>query len=211
MGSHERNHALPDLVRPWLYCISDGSGWQGFDRLIAAARAGVDFIQIREKQLSARELLTFCRKLRAAVPPGGARLLVNERVDVALAAALDGVHCPAAGVPAQRLRPIVPSGFLIAQSCHSVAEVGAAEAADFCVFGPVFATPSKAAYGRPLGLEALFAATQCGRPVLALGGVETANVVQCLARGAVGVAGIRMFAGENCVTDLRVLLQRRNL
>lgn len=208
MGSGERNHALPSLDHPWLYCISNGSGWEGLEPLVAVARAGVDFIQVREKQLSGRELLAFCRKLRAAVPPGRARLLVNGRLDVALAAGFDGVHCPADAIPPCRIRPHAPADFLIGLSCHGVAEVEGAVDADFCVFGPVFATPSKLAYGSPLGLEALGAATQCGRPVLALGGIDAGNAAQCLAQGAVGLAGIRMFATGNMVRDLHVLLQR---
>lgn len=208
MGSSERNHALSSLEEPWLYAISNGSGWDGFEALAAAAQAGVDFIQVREKQLSGRELLAFCRKLRAAIPPGWPKLLVNSRLDVALAAGFDGVHCPANGIPPSRIRPHAPADFLLGLSCHSVAEVQAAADADFCVFGPVFATPSKLAYGLPLGLDALRAATQCGRPVLALGGVNVANAAQCLAQGAVGVAGIRLFATGNNLGDLHVLLQR---
>lgn len=206
MGSGKRNHALRSLDHPWLYCISNGSGWEGFERLVEVARAGVDFIQVREKQLSGRELLAFCRKLRAAIPPGRPKLLVNSRLDVALAAGFDGVHCPADGLPPSRLRPLVPPEFLIVQSCHSAVEVVTAEGADFCVFGPVFTTPSKLAFGPPLGLEALGAATQCGRPVLALGGVNPGNAAQCLAQGAAGIAGIRLFATGNMAADLRVVL-----
>lgn len=208
MGSGERNYALPSLDHPWLYCISNGCGWERFEPLVAVARAGVDFIQVREKQLSGRDLLAFCRKLRAAIPPGNPKLLVNGRLDIALAAGFDGVHCPANGLPPHRLRSLAPVGFLLGLSCHSVAEVQAAVDADFCVFGPVFATPSKLAYGPPLGLAALRAAAHCGRPVLALGGVNAGNAAQCLAQGAAGVAGIRLFASGNMAADLRVLLQR---
>jgi thiamine-phosphate pyrophosphorylase len=114
---------------------------------------------------------------------------------VALAAGLDGVHLPAHAVTAERVRGQVPAGFLIAVSCHRVAEVEAARGADFVVFGPVFATPSKLAYGPPLGLDALREAARCPIPVLALGGVTADNAAECLAAGVAGVAGIRLFSG----------------
>ncbi|MGH9467226.1 MAG: thiamine phosphate synthase [Terriglobales bacterium] len=212
MGRRRRNHALPPLDRPWLYAISNGSGWADFDALVQAARAGVDLIQVREKQLPADELLRFCRNLRAAVPSAHCRLLVNSRFDIALAAGLDGVHCRANGLPASRLRALAPPGFLIGQSCHSPTEVAAAAGADFCVFGPVFATPSKLSYGEPLGLPALrdaVAASHC--PVLALGGITEATAPACLEQGAAGVAGIRLVStlNRNQCARLRVCLSRR--
>jgi thiamine-phosphate pyrophosphorylase len=186
-----------------LYAISPGTGSEGLAALAAAARAGAQLLQIREKQLSTRELLAYCRGLRAATAGAGARLLLNERWDVALAAGLDGVHLPAAAAPPARVRRQAPGGFLIGVSCHGPADVAAAAGADFAVLGPIFATPSKAAYGPPLGLEALREAARQRLPVLALGGVEAGNAAACLAAGAAGVAGIRLFADAAAVAALR--------
>ncbi|MGH9476233.1 MAG: thiamine phosphate synthase [Terriglobales bacterium] len=201
MGGDQRDYPVPALAPPRLYCISDGSGWHGFERLLAAAQAGAEAIQIREKQMTAAALLVFCSKLRAALPE--TKLLVNGRLDVALAAGLDGLHCPANGLPARRLRAVTPPGFLIATSCHTVEEVASAEEADFCTFGPVFTTPSKATWGPPLGLEALRAAAAVGRPVLALGGITVENASACIAHGAYGIAAIRLFSDPAAMAQLR--------
>ena len=159
------------------------------------AAAGIDGVQLREKGLDDRALLTLARAARERLPASAA-LLVNGRLDVALAAAADGVHLPAAGLPAAPLlawarrlgrRP------LVGRSTHTLDEVAAAheEGADYVTFGPVFATPGK---GAPVGLEALAAAARLGVPVLALGGMGPERVADALAAGAHGVAAIRAFA-----------------
>lgn len=210
MGGGKRNHALSVLARrPLLYAISPGVGAAGLAALERAAREGVAVVQVREKALSAPALLDACRRLRAALAGSGTLILVNERWDVALAAGLDGVHLPAAAAPAARVRALAP-GLILGRSCHSAAAAAAAaaEGCDYCLLGPVYATPSKAGFGPPLGLDELARAARAPIPVLALGGVNAANAAACLERGAAGLAGIRLFdpgRGEPGAPDPRRL------
>jgi thiamine-phosphate diphosphorylase len=158
--------------------------------------AGVDWIQIREKDLEGRALYDLAQAALALPNPHGSKLLINTRVDVALAAGAHGVHLPAGSPEPRRFRGIVPHGFLIGTSCHTVEEVIAAErtGADFAVYGPVFAPLSKTSALDPRGLEGLRqAAAAVNIPVLALGGIAAENAEACIHAGATGVAGISLF------------------
>ena len=156
-----------------------------------AARAGVDMIQIREKDLSTYDLFTLVQSALEMVAGTSTRVLVNDRADVALAAGAHGAHLRSDAISPREWRRVLRDGFLLGTSCHTIQDVQAAEGADFLVFGPVFDTPGK---GPALGLEALQqAASRSIVPVLALGGVTEANASECIAHGAAGIAGIRLF------------------
>ncbi len=157
---------------------------------------GIEWIQIREKDLSARDLFDLTKRVLALPNPAGTKILVNTRVDVALASGAAGIHLPA-GSPAPHLwRPHTPPGFLIGVSCHTLDEVRAAEAegADYAIFGPVFAPLSKSADLEPRGIEGLSEAVRAVRiPLLALGGITAANTQNCIQAGAAGVAAISLY------------------
>jgi thiamine-phosphate pyrophosphorylase len=165
-----------------------------------ASIAAVDWIQIREKDLSARETLELSRQAVAAVG-ATTKILVNDRLDVALAAGAAGVHLGGESAPVAEVvrwcrAGHAPAEFLIGASCHSLAELLAAEnsGADYVFFGPVFATPSKLPYGTPQGIERLTeVCRQTHIPVIAIGGVTAENADDCLRADAAGIAAIRLF------------------
>jgi len=180
-------------------------------RVLAAVRAGVDVVQIREKDLATRPLLDLVLSVaEEARRLDTTKVVVNDRLDVALAAGTAGVHLGAHSLPAGLVRSIVPAGFLVGVSCHSLEEaLGTEEAgADYILFGPIFETPSKLSYGPPLGIEKLRkVASQVRLPILALGGITVERIRPCLEAGATGIAGIRIFQDcpsiEDRVRELR--------
>ena len=157
-----------------------------------AVRSGIDMIQIREKDLPARELFDLACRIRDIAAGTGTRILINDRLDIALAAGIDGVHLPGNGLPPDRVRSLVK---VLGISTHTLQECIQAERAraDFIVFGPIFDTPGKT----PVGLEPLREVTSRVKvPVLAIGGITAANAPEVLGAGAAGIAGIRLFQGE---------------
>lgn len=176
------------------YYITDRKSAGGFRDLLGIIidqlHIGVDLIQIREKDLRARELFEFTlavlevRDRELKNKREATKILVNSRSDIAWAAKADGVHLPAAS-PKQVL-----DGLTVGRSCHTLDEVKAATDADFVTFGPIFDTPGK---GPALGLPTLREAAALGKPVYALGGVNWENADDCMRNGATGIAGIRLF------------------
>jgi len=185
-------------------------------KIEAAAAAGVDWIQIREKDLSGRDCGLLTREALQRAAKSTARnaaptlVLVNDRQDVALSERAGGVHLGEDSLPlleAKRLSNAQGQDFLIGVSCHSLeaARSAASGGADYLFFGPVFATPSKAAFGAPQGLDRL--ADVCRAvtiPVLAIGGITLANASDCLAASASGIAAIRLFQDAR---DMSCLVQ----
>ncbi|RNC72725.1 MAG: thiamine phosphate synthase [Desulfuromonadales bacterium] len=177
-----------------LYLITDRHQTGGRplpDVIEETLKGGVRAVQLREKDLSPRELLDLARTMREVTARHGARLFINDRVDIALASGADGVHLGEASIPADEARKILGPDRFIGVSCHSHDGALAAQdaGADFITFGPVYPTPTKAAYGDPVGLEQLTEAAQLLRiPVFALGGIKKSNANEVVAAGAAGIA-----------------------
>jgi thiamine-phosphate pyrophosphorylase len=190
----------------------------GVPELLGAIRrsieAGVDWVQVREKDLDARELSALVRgamEAASAASPGRreerVKIIVNDRLDVAVACGAAGVHLGRESAPVEEVVKFVrrwreagrageARGFLVGVSCHSVEEARGAErdGADYLHFGPVFETPSKVKFGPAQGMQKLREVCEAVRiPVIAVGGIDERNIEECLEAGAAGVAAIRMF------------------
>ena len=185
-------------------------------RIEETAAAGVDWIQIREKDLSGKDCAALasaaleCARRPSASKAGPTRILVNDRLDVALSEGAGGVHLGENGLPVEEARKLADSrirarDFLIGVSCHSLeaATAAAKGGAHYVFFGPVFATPSKAAYGAPQGLGRLAEVCRAvSLPVVAIGGVTLSNSASCVSAGASGIAAIRLFQDTQDVASL---------
>ena len=195
------------------------------DKIEAGAAARVDWIQIREKDLCGKECALLVRSAlqrvarASAVSANPARILVNDRLDVALSERAGGVHLGENSLPLKDAKRLVTAGgrqddFLTGVSCHSLeaARGAAMGGADYLFFGPVFATPSKAVYGEPQGLARL--AEVCRAvpiPVLAIGGITRENSASCLSAGAAGIAAIRLFQDSPDISPLVRALRKLTL
>ena len=197
------------LPTPISYLITSGAttsrsnpASKDFQHIIAlvraATKAGVSLIQLREKNLTARALFDLTVRCAAITRGTDTRLLVNDRADIARAAHADGVHLTARSIEARIIRRTFGTDFLIGVSTHTLAEARAARdgGADFAVFGPIFDTESKRAYGPPVGVESLRVAAQSLSPfpMIALGGITLENAWDVFSAGAKGVAAIRLFS-----------------
>jgi len=177
-----------------LYFVTDRKQTGGrplVDVVHAALDGGVRAIQLREKDLEGGELYHLASELRNLTDRYSAQLLINDRLDVALAVDADGVQLGQSSFPVTTVRQLLGSEKLIGVSTHSAAEIEAAREADFILFGPVYFTPSKAAYGDPQGVERLRqVVSQSLVPVIAIGGIKREHIPEVLATGAHGIGVI---------------------
>jgi thiamine-phosphate pyrophosphorylase len=209
-----------NLPRPILYLITRGATTEAttpdreeFREIVrqasAAVTAGIQLIQIREKQLSASVLLELARIVVAVARRSSTKILINDRADIAASAGADGVHLTTSSLTPDVIRKTFGAEFLIGASTHCAEEARDAfqRGADFAVFGPIFRTPSKAKYGPPLGVGQLRDAARelTPLPLIALGGVSVGRVNDCLRAGAAGVAGITLF---NKPEDLVTMVEK---
>ncbi len=204
-----------------LYLITDGTltDGEGFEERLAeklsavekALKAGVKAVQLREKALRGRSLLYAASKLLDITKRYGAKLFINDRLDVALACGADGVHLPQSGFSPRDIRPYWKHG-LISVSTHGISEARKAEAAgaDFITFGPAFFTPSKARYGDPVGLTPLKDVVETLTiPVFGLGGIKPGNAGMVTGNGAHGIALISgILATDDVESSAREFLNK---
>jgi len=224
------NNPLAERKSPLLCYVTDRrvlTEVSPSDPLAALARkikevvaAGIDWVQIREKDLPAAELASLTRQSLniaaklSAERASATRILVNDRLDVAIAERAGGVHLGEKSLPvseAQRLvesarqKQTIDASFLVGVSCHSIeaAVTAQRDGADYIFFGPIFSTPSKEKFGPPQGLTRL--AEVCRSvsiPVLAIGGITLQNARSCIAAGAAGLAAIRLFQNAHDLTNI---------
>ena len=207
------------MPAPLLYYITDRSAFAGdeaarrravIDRIVQAAKAGIEYIQLREKDLSGRDLEALARSAVEAILGSASKLLINSRTDIALATLAHGVHLRDHDISPQQVRDIWLHSELhsrpeIGISCHSVEQVrAAADCVDFVVFAPIF-EKKDARDVVPAGLEELRRACRASVPVFALGGIRLENSRECLDAGAAGIAGIRLFQEGNLEATVRAL------
>lgn len=187
-----------------LYLITDRNqtgSLRLLDVVEEALKGGVRCVQLREKDLSSRELYELAYDMRKLTGRYDARLIINDRVDVAMAVDADGVHLGLNSIPIHRVRRLMGDNKLIGLSCHNQVNAVMAQekGADFITFGPVYYTPSKAQYGKPVGVEKLEIVSHLLEiPVFALGGIKRDNIHEVMAAGADGIALVsRIIASDD--------------
>jgi thiamine-phosphate pyrophosphorylase len=191
--------AAPPPAAWGVYLVTDRTQTNGrplADVVRAGLDGGIRAVQLRERDLATRELLALAETLRALTQRYAAALLINDRVDVALACDADGVHLPSHSFAIADARALLGPQRLIGVSTHAPSEVAAAAGADFVVFGPIYDTPAKRTFGAPLGVAALTAARDAATvPLFAIGGIDAGRVAEVRAAGADGIAVIRAVLG----------------
>jgi thiamine-phosphate pyrophosphorylase len=208
-GSKAHRRELSSDKRPLFYYITDSQQLNGASIMRCIRRSldwGVDFIQIREKELSERELYALTCRIVSLAQDTKCRVLVNGRADVALAAGADGVHLPSMGLRISDIRSWIPKDFIVGVSVHSLREIREAEAqnAYYILVGHVFPTKSKEGYGPSLGLDFLTKACRSTSvPIFGLGGMNPERIDPVLKTGAAGIAGISLFQNSAEFAKLR--------
>lgn len=188
-----------------LYVVTDrevGRGLSPLEQVRLAVAGGADVVQLRDKGLSTAALLQEARAIREVTAAAGVLFIVNDRLDVALAAGADGVHVGQDDLPVRAAREIAPPGFIVGVSVGDVAEarIGAADGADYLALSPTFSTASKADAGPGHGLATLRAIRSAvSVPLLGIGGIGPDNVADVIAAGADGVAVISAVVGQEDV------------
>ena len=206
-----REGSVAGRRHPRLLAISTNSsiGGRAFDKWVEAlATHGVDSLLIREKSAADRSVLELVLRARD-LAAGRLSVLVSGRCDLAVAAGADGVHLPSSGIPLHAARQIVGPGAIIGRSTHHPEEVESAlvSGADYVLFGPVFDTPSKRAFGPPVGLDGLSRAASTGGSIVAVGGITMGRLRSCAEAGATGVASIRMFQSTEDLASIVALAE----
>jgi len=205
--SGRRSHAAPVSALPFaLYLVTDrGAARRALTDVVEEClEAGLRAVQLREKDLDVREMLDLAATLRETTRRHGARLILNDRADVAMAVGADGVQRTHTSLPVAALRSVVGKDSLIGASVHALDDAREAtrDGADFLVFGPIYDTPSKRRYGAPQGLPALaHVAASVACPVIAVGGITPERVNAVLEAGAAGVAVITAILGAEQPAD----------
>ncbi|MGZ4437250.1 MAG: thiamine phosphate synthase [Nocardioides sp.] len=183
---------------PRIHCITDSAtpDRAHLDLIARVVAAGVDAVQVRAKTLPDRALLAFAEAVVATVRPLGATVIVNDRLDIALAAGADGVHLGRDDLPVAAARALVPQGFLVGATCRNPehARRSRADGADYAGVGPVFATSTKTGLPDPIGLDVL-RATAAEIPAVAIAGIDASRVPDVMATGAYGVAVVSAVWG----------------
>jgi thiamine-phosphate pyrophosphorylase len=216
---------LPAPEKPIVCYVTDRSAFPAetsvrnvLERVRAAAEDGADWIQIREKDLSGGVLFGLGRDAISGVRRTNTvrtRVIVNDRLDVAVGAGADGVHLGHRSIPSREAirwcrNGGAPKDFVIGVSCHSLADARDAETvgADYVFFGPVFDSPSKREFGAPQGVEKLGEVARALRiPVIAIGGISAGNARACMQAGAGGVAAIREFQDLGAADRVRKFVE----
>ena len=210
-----RRYLILTVPSPIICLVTAGHGREHalLDLIAEAAQAGVDLIQIRERRLDDRALVSLTRRAVEATRGTRSRIVVNDRVDVALTARASGVHLRGDSFAAGGIRALAPPGFLIGRSVHDPAEAAAVESGggcDYLLFGTVFPSTSKPPTDPIAGPGALReVCTRVGIPVLAIGGISIENVRQVAACGAAGIAAISLFERGDPIAATVSMLRRR--